>query len=52
VIRLEILLLYRTVLAILIFFAVSYEVKYCDFKVCKKLCWNLDGDCDKSVDCF
>ena len=29
-----------------------YEVEYDSFKVCKKLCWNVDGDCIETIDCF
>ena len=46
-------LLYRVVLAILCFlFVYPYKVEYCSFKVCDGLCWDLDGDCIESVDCF
>ena len=34
------------------FFVSSYEVDYCSFKVCEKLCWDFDGDCVESIDCF
>ena len=34
------------------FFLFLYEVENCSFKVCKELCWNFDGDCIESVDCF
>ena len=29
-----------------------YEVEYCSFKVCEELCWDFDGDCIESIDCF
>ena len=29
-----------------------HEVDYCSFQVCEELCWDLDGDCIESVDCF
>jgi hypothetical protein len=48
----EVILLYRIVSAILFFFFFLYEVEYCSFKICKKLCWNFDGNCLESVDCF
>ena len=38
VIPLEVLLLFRVVLAILDFSFFPYEVKYCPFKICKELC--------------
>ena len=47
---LEVSLLYRTVLVILDFF--SYEVEYCSFKVYEELCWDFDGDCIESINCF
>ena len=34
------------------FFGFLYEVENCSFKVCKELCWNFDGNCIESVDCF
>jgi hypothetical protein len=43
----EDLLLLRIVQAIL-----GYEVENCFFHVCEELCWNFDGDCIESVDCF
>ena len=49
---LEVPLMYRTVLAILGFFAFSYEVEYHSFKVCDKFCCDFDGHCIESVDCF
>jgi hypothetical protein len=33
-------------------FAFPHEVENCPFKVYKELCWNFDGNCIKSVDCF
>ena len=29
-----------------------YKVEDCSFKICKKLCWNFDGNCIEFVDCF
>jgi hypothetical protein len=29
-----------------------YKVENCSFKVRKELCWNFDGNCIESVDCF
>ena len=29
-----------------------YRVGYCSFKVCEELCWDFNGDCIESVDCF
>lgn len=37
---------------VLFCFVFPSEFEYCSFKVCKVLCWNFDGDCIKSVDCF
>ena len=34
------------------FFGIPYEVDYCSFKVCEELCWDFDGDCIESIDCF
>ena len=34
------------------FFAFPYQVEYCSFQVCEELCWDFDGDCIDSVDCF
>jgi hypothetical protein len=34
------------------FFVFPYEGENGSFKVFNKLCWNFDGDCIKSVDCF
>ena len=33
-------------------FFFSYEIQYCSTKVCEGLCWDFDGDCMESVDCF
>jgi methionine aminopeptidase len=33
-------------------FVFLYEVENCSFNVCEELCWNLDGDCTESIDCF
>ena len=33
-------------------FVFPYKVEYCSFMVCEKLCWDFDGDCFESVDCF
>ena len=50
---LEVPLLYRIVLALLGFlFAFQYEVEYCSFEVCEEFCWDVDGYCTESVDCF
>ena len=46
----EVPLLYRIVLAILIFF--PYDVEYCSFEVSEELCWDFDGAYIESVDCF
>ena len=49
----EVLLLFRIVLAILGFlFVFPYEVENLSVKVCEQLCWNFDGNCIQSVDCF
>ena len=55
----EVLLLCRmvSVLAIFVFVLfiylfVSIWNEYCPIKVRKELCWNFDGDCTESVDCF
>ncbi|KAL6084356.1 hypothetical protein STEG23_031659, partial [Scotinomys teguina] len=29
-----------------------HKVEYCSFGVCGELCWDFDGDCNESVDCF
>jgi hypothetical protein len=34
------------------FFVLSYEVENFNFKVCKELCWDFDGNYIGSVDCF
>ena len=34
------------------FFVFPYEVDYCSFNVFEKLCWEFDGDCIESIDCF
>jgi hypothetical protein len=34
------------------FFVFPYEVENFSFQVCEELCWNFDGDCIESVDCF
>ena len=34
------------------FFVFPCEIQYYSFKVCEKLCWDLNGDCIESVDCF
>ena len=28
------------------------KVDYFSFKVCEELCWDYDGDCIESIDCF
>ncbi|KAL6086712.1 hypothetical protein STEG23_032488 [Scotinomys teguina] len=33
-------------------FVFPYEVESCSFQVCEELCWDFDGDCIESVDCF
>ena len=43
---------YPGVFFVVFLFCFPYEVKYCLFKVYKELCWNFDGDCIVSVDCF
>jgi hypothetical protein len=48
VILLEVLLLFRIVLATLIFFS-PYEIENCSFKFCN---WNSDSNCIKSVHCY
>jgi hypothetical protein len=34
------------------FFIISDEFENCSFYPCEELCWNFDGDCIESVDCF
>jgi hypothetical protein len=34
------------------YFLSPYEVDNCSFHVYEDLCWNFDGDCIESVDCF
>ena len=48
----EVSLLYRIVLAILDVFAFVYEIEYCSFKVREEFCWDFDGYCIDSADCF
>jgi hypothetical protein len=52
VIRPEVLLLLKTVFAILGFFIILDESANCPFYLCEELSWNFDGDCIESVDCF
>ena len=33
-------------------FIYPYAVEYCSFEVGEELCWDFDGDCIQSVDCF
>ena len=33
-------------------FVSPYEIEHCSFKVCKKLCWNSNGNSIDFVDCF
>ena len=33
-------------------FFFPYEVENCSLHISKELCWNFDGDCIESVDCF
>jgi hypothetical protein len=47
-----VILLLRTVLAILGFFVFPYVVENCSFHVYEELCWNLDGDFIEYVECF
>jgi hypothetical protein len=34
------------------FFVFPFEIENCSFNVFENLCWNFDGDCVDSVDCF
>ena len=34
------------------FFVFPYKVDYCSLKVCEEFCWDFDGDCIESIDCF
>ena len=34
------------------FFAFPYEFEYHSFEVCEEFCWDFDGHCVESVDCF
>ena len=45
-------LLYKIVLAILVFFLFAYDVEYCSFKVHEELYWDFDGYHTESVDYF
>ena len=29
-----------------------YKLDYCSLKVCEEFCWDFDGDCIESIDCF
>ena len=51
-ISLEVLLLLKTVSAIVGFFVFLYEVENCSFKDYKEFCWKFDEDFIESVDCF
>jgi hypothetical protein len=48
----EVLLLSRIVFAILGFWAFPDEFENCSFHVFEEFCWDFDGDCVESVDCF
>jgi hypothetical protein len=48
----EVLLLFKIFWAILRFLLFSYHIENCSFNTCEELCWNFDGDCGESVDCF
>ena len=34
------------------FFVLPYEEQYCSFEVWEELCWDFNGECIESVDCF
>ena len=36
----------------IVFSVVPCEVECCFFKVCEEMCWDFDGDCIESADCF
>jgi hypothetical protein len=46
------LLLFGIVFVILLLLLFLYKVENCPFKVYKKLCYNFDGDCIESLNCF
>lgn len=48
----DVLLLFRVVFSYLGLFVFPYKIEYCPFKVCEELCWNFDGTCIESIDCF
>ena len=51
-IYLAVLLLFRTIFWLFLIFAFPYEVYDYFFNFCEKMCWDFDGYCTKSVDCF
>ena len=48
----EVSLLYRITFDNPGLFVFPYETEYCSFKVCEELCWDFDGECIESPDCF
>ena len=48
----EVLLLYSIVLTIFGFIGFPFEDEYHSFQVCEEFCWDFDGHCIESVDCF